>query len=73
MQVRELAEKGPEGEIGTGAVPPGYVFDPSSGYFHNPESGLYYDASSGGYFSSSTNKWYSFDQTSQQYVEWPAS
>ncbi len=70
--MRELAEKGPEGEVSAQA-PAGYILDPGSGYFYNAEAGLYYDVSSGGYFSSSTNKWYSHDAQTGQYNEWPAS
>ena len=69
VQVKELAERGPDGELPAEA-PAGYTFDPSSGYFYNAESGLYYDASSGGYYSGSTSKWYKYDATSGQYNEW---
>jgi CD2 antigen cytoplasmic tail-binding protein 2 len=72
VQVKDLAERGPEGEVHAEA-PSGYVLDTSSGYYYNAETGLYYDASSGGYFSSSTNKWYSYDGQTGQYNEWPAS
>eukprot|EP00884_Botryococcus_braunii_P004182 jgi/Botrbrau1/13765/Bobra.0056s0021.1 len=56
---------------GVGA-PLGYQYDASSGYYYSPESGLYWDASSGGFYSGENQKWYSFDQDSQQYVEWPS-
>ncbi|BDA46148.1 probable CD2 antigen cytoplasmic tail-binding protein 2 homolog [Coccomyxa sp. Obi] len=68
-KVKELAERGPDGELPAEA-PAGYTFDPSSGYFYNAESGLYYDASSGGYYSGSTSKWYNYDAASGQYHEW---
>lgn len=71
-QAREAAAAGAgPGSGGDVGAPEGYVYDEGSGYYYSAESGLYWDAASGGFYSGEHQKWYSFDQETQQYVEWP--
>ncbi|KAK9818356.1 hypothetical protein WJX72_011218 [[Myrmecia] bisecta] len=69
-KVKEAAAKGPEGEVA--AAPPSYVFDPNTGYFYSSAADMFWDANTGGFYSSNTGLWYSFDEASQQFVQWPA-
>jgi OCRE domain len=58
VRVKELAAKGPEGEVA--AAPDGYVFDPASGLYHDGAD-MYYDSSAQKFYSASTQQWYSYD------------
>jgi CD2 antigen cytoplasmic tail-binding protein 2 len=71
-RVRAAVAAGPEGGEAH-PVPLGYAFDPAAGYYFSAESGMYYDSSSGGFCAAASGKWYMYDSSTQQFVEWLAS
>jgi hypothetical protein len=46
-----------------------YIFDNTTGYYRHKTTGILYDANTGLFFNASTNAWYSWNESTQEYIK----